>query len=287
MIKKTILVFIILFGVYSLIVTLNPGMTATQHQWQENVVKGEKYIYNTSDTIKSVVVGSSLASRLIMDSLPGFYNLSFAGQGIFDGLEILKRTGKYPKNVFIEMNAILSKHDESFTSTLFSPLSFNVKKYCKPLRSDKQPLAFIFPAIQTILNKKTDHKEYEAKAVTGDPKANAMFTKVLEIQVQNYSKAPDTAYLDNQFKALGNIVADMKSRGVNIVFFEMPLNPALVELTLANAIRSQFYEHFPEDSYNYIKMPDCSNYVTTDGLHLNDKEALWYTSYFKEAAKQY
>jgi hypothetical protein len=287
MIKKTILVFIILFGIYSLVVTLNPGMTATQHQWQENVVKGEKYIYNTSDTVNSVIVGSSLASRIVMDSLPRFYNLSFAGQGIFDGLEIIKKTGKYPKNVFIETNSILSKHDESFTSTLFSPLSFNVKKYCTPLRSDKQPLAFIFPMIQTMLGKKTEHREYEAKAVSNDPKENAMFTKVLEIQVHNYSQGPDTAYLNNQFAMLTNFVADLKSKGVNIVFFEMPLNPNLVELALAKAIRSQFYDHFPENDYHYIKIPDCSNYITTDGLHLNDKEAHWYTSYFKEAAKKY
>jgi len=251
------------------------------------VVKGEKYIYNTSDSINSVIVGSSLASRIVMDSLPKFYNLSFAGQGIFDGLEILKKTGKYPKNVFIETNSILSKPDEGFISTLFSPISFNAKKYCTTLRSDKQPLAYIFPMIQTILNKKTDHREYEAKPISGDTKANAMFNKVLEMQVHNYSESPDTAFLNHQFVMLKDLITGMQSKGVHIVFFEMPLNPSLVELTLAKAIRNQFYEHFPENGYNYITIPDCSNYITTDGLHLNDQEAHWYTSYFKEAAKKY
>jgi hypothetical protein len=79
----------------------------------------------------------------------------------------------------------------------------------------------------------------------------------------------------------------LKSKGVNIVFFEMPLNPSLVELALSRSVRKRFYDFFPENENNYIKVPDCSGYITTDGLHLNDKEAALYTAYFKEAAKKY
>ena len=291
MIKKTLLVFIILFALYSGIVLLNPKMGATQHQWQENVVKGEKYIYNTNDSIHSVILGSSLASRIVMDSLPGFYNLAFAGQGILDGLEILKSSGKYPKNIFIETNSILGEKDKGFITTLFSPLSFYPKKYCPSLRSDKQPLAMIFPMVQQMLHKKADTKEYETKPVSSDPKeqaqAAAIFNKVLQIEIDFYEQQPDTVYLTKQFAQLKELLDDLNGKNVNVIFFEMPLNPKLVELPMSTGIRKWFYTLFPEKEYNYIKVPDCSGYVTTDGLHLNEQEALVYTTYFKEAVKTY
>jgi hypothetical protein len=291
MIKKTILVFIILFALYSGIVLLNPRMGATQHQWQENVVKGEKYIYNTSDSIHSVILGSSLASRIIMDSLPGFYNLAFAGQGILDGLEILKNSNKYPQHIFIETNSILGEKDKGFISTLFSPLSYYPKKYCPSLRNDKHPLALLFPLVQQMLHKKVDSKEYETKSVSTDPKeqaqAAAMFSKVLQIEIDFYAQQPDSVYLGKQFAQLKDLLDGLKNKDVHIIFFEMPLNPKLVELPMATGIRKWFYDLFPENEYSYIKVPDCSGYVTTDGLHLNEKEAVVYTAYFKEAAKKY
>lgn len=280
MIKKTILVFIVLFGIYSLVVVLNPGMSAPQHQWQENVVKGEKYIYNTKESVNSVIVGSSLACRIIMDSLPSCYNLSFAGQGIFDGLDIIKRTGKYPKNIFVEMNAILTDENKTFTADLFSPFPFAVKKHIVSLRSDKQPLAFIFPAIQSIL-----HKKDLSKTTNEEVKNTVIFDKMLSIEVGDYSKLPDTTVVNKNFLTLIDYVNYFKKNGVKIVFFEMPINPSLTQLPLAKFIRAEFYKRFPAEEYIYINIPDNSNYKTTDGLHLTDKESLWYTTYFKESLK--
>lgn len=287
MIKKTIAVFIVLFGVYTLIVFLHPSMSATQHQWQDNVVRAEKYIYNENDATNNLIVGSSLAQRLVTDSLPLFYNLALAGQGIFDGLEIASHRKKLPKNIFIETNIVFKKQNKEFTSGLFSPLGFNIKRYCISLRSDKEPLVFIYPAIQNALHGGTKDKKKEAKSPLPDSKENEFFEKMLKLQISNYTQIPDSALASDQFLLLKNYVTGFKSKGVNIVFFEMPLNPQLVDLPLANFIRNKFYEYFPPNENNYIKMPDCSNYITGDGLHLRNEEALTYTLYFKENAKKY
>ena len=282
MIKKTILVFISFFGFYSLLVFLKPSMSKTQHQWQDNVARGEKFIYDESGSIKNVIIGSSLSQRLVMDSLPDFYNLAFAGQGIFDGLEILRHKKNLPKYVFIEMNIVLRPEDQGFTSGLFSPVSYFLKKYCPPLRADKQPLSFIYPSLQNIINKKEI-----IKPVTANSNETEFSKKLIQLQIANYTKLPDSNLVYTQFSKLVNHISYLKNKGVNIVFFEMPLNPNLVELPLARLIRNKFYENFPITQYHYIKIPNCSEYITGDGLHLKDDEALIYTLYFKKESKTY
>ncbi len=283
MLKKTFVLFIILFGAYTLIIILNPRSSASQHQWQENAVKGERYIYDRSDTLNNVIIGSSLACRILTDSLPNFYNLAFAGQSVFDGLEILKHKQKLPHTVFIETNKIFIDPNKEFTASLFSPFSFALKKYCISLRSDKQPLAFIYPAVQNMFHKNSSN----AGLPGAEPKNAEMFNKMLAMQVEEFSIIPDSGYVIKQFALLTKCINDIKSKGVNIVFFEIPLNPNLVELPLAKFIRNEFYNHFPANTNNYIKMPDCSGYITTDGLHLNDADAIKYTKYFKEEMKRF
>lgn len=283
MIRKTILVFAVLFAVYTVILMLNPKFSVGQHQWQDNVIKGEKYIYNKTDSNYNVITGSSLACRIRTNKLTNFYNLSFAGQSVFDGLEIIKNSKILPKTIFIETNIIFVAPNKEFTSSLFSPLSLIAKQYCISLRSDKQPLAFIFPEVQRILKGGGSANTAEINATATDTK---LFTKMLSMQISNYSKIPDSVLANRQLNLLIDYVNYFKSKDVKIVFFEMPLNPVLVELPLAKFIRNKFNEHFPTSQYSYIKLPDCSKYVTTDGLHLNDQEALIYTAYFKEELKK-
>ena len=98
MIKKTIIVFIVLFGVYTFIILLNPSISATQHQWQDNVVRAEKYIYDESDTINNLIVGSSLSLLIRNDSLRHFYNLAFAAQSFYS-VFVKKQQGKSERSV--------------------------------------------------------------------------------------------------------------------------------------------------------------------------------------------
>jgi hypothetical protein len=72
-----------------------------------------------------------------------------------------------------------------------------------------------------------------------------------------------------------------------ILFFEIPVNYQLNHLPKANLIRKTFYENFPESKYKYIPMPDSEQFITSDGVHLTQDEALTYTIYLKEKMKNY
>src|SRR5690349_5473276 len=104
MIRKSIFVAIILLGIHALVARMDV-LPAKQYSFQDNIVKAQGFMYG--ETEKNVVVGSSLSEKLAMDSLPGFYNLSFVGLSIFDGLHLIVSNNKYPRNILIETNLIL------------------------------------------------------------------------------------------------------------------------------------------------------------------------------------
>lgn len=291
MVKKSFIVAVLLFIFYSIFVAVViPGRSASQHQWQDNIIKAQKFIYNDTAYYNAVVIGSSLSCRLVMDSLPQTYNLSFGGQSIYDGLNILSHMDKLPGNIFIEMNFALRNESRDFTAALNSPLLYYPKKLFLSLREDKQPLVLL----GTLLNNKFESfvlPRLKPLPHTTEKKASGtnqeMFTTMLQLQVADYSMLRDEAYINDCFDRLGKSVSRLEKRGVNIVFFEMPVNKELNNLPKATSIRSRFYQQFPVTKYSYIPIPAGMEYKTTDGLHLSKEEALAYTLHLRSKMKAF
>jgi hypothetical protein len=265
-----------------------------QHQWQDNIVKAQTLLYNESDTIRNIVVGSSLSGRLVMDSIPDFYNLSFSGQSIFDGLNLLRHKKELPENIFIEMNVVTRRESEDFKTTLFSPVPYTLRKYIVSLRDDRQPLAIIGNCLKKLLDRLSRLARalfgvktgimVEAKEENKFSK-NDLFQKMLDLQVKSYSEKPDEDFLNKQIHLLKDHVLFLRENKCQVIFFEMPVDPVLTQLPLAKNIRNEFHKHFPKTEFSYIEMPDCLEYPTGDGVHLLNDAAIKYTSYFRATAK--
>lgn len=288
MIKKSIILCISLFLIYTLFIYfLAPKWwTASQHQWQENIVKAQQFLYNKKETFQNIIIGSSLSSRLIMDSIPETYNLSFAGQSIFDGLNIVCNSNKSIKNVFIEINVVDRAENKNFTSSLNSILYYPKKKLIS-LRDDKQPIAvmgyqFSFRVTEKIIRK---IKSFLGLSIKKENKIDNFFSKLLKLEINDYSKPPSQSLLKESFINLKNYVSILEKKNTNIIFFEMPVNQNLTYLSKATTIRNSFYRNFPKSKYKYIKLPDTIKFVTGDGVHLTVEESLIYTSYLKKNMK--
>jgi hypothetical protein len=293
-IKKSIIVTVIAFIGYSLFISfIAPQRSASQHQWQDNIIKAQKFIYNDRDSIDALIIGSSLSCRLIMDSLPQVYNLSFGGQSIYDGLDILSHKSNLPKHVFIEMNFALRGESKEFTSSLYSPFLYYPKKVFPALREDKQPLALMGSLLNNkvvsvfFLKLKSLFNLTAKKSSTDNTVKRDVFSTMLQLQVDDYSKAPDRGYVQYCFARLKQSLSALEERGVKIIFFEIPVNSTLVDLPKPVAIRSVFYREFPATKYPYIPFAFDVNYKTTDGLHLTREEALSYTIYLRSKMKNY
>ena len=293
MIKKTILTAFLLFILYTIfVIQFAPKWwNASQHQWQSNVIKAQNFLYDDSDTIQNVIIGSSLSSRLVTDSLPHTSNLSFGGQCIFDGLKILSHKSKLPKNIFIEMNYVLRPESKEFTNSLLSPILYYPRKLILSLREDKQPIAVLgyiqMVALDKVKSALFPIQEYRKKdkVETKSNDSSTLFSKMLSLQIKEYSQQPDQKILDKSFNTLRDYILKMENESANIVIFEMPVNNKLEDLPKAKVIRETYYKYIPASKYKYISLPGSFKRETTDGLHLNEDEAMEYTTYFKSEIK--
>lgn len=248
--------------------------TAAQNQWQANTIRAQGFIYHKGDPIQNVIVGSSLARRFVETNLPGFYNLSFNGLSVCDGLNILSHEKELPRTVYVEMNVALRREDPSFAAGLYSPVLYPVRKILPSLRDESQPAGILQRMIE-------NYKRFKQQKNGESTNNHALFEKLLKIQVASYSEMPSELLLIKRFTDLKRRVNELETRGVQIVFFEVPTNVKLYNLAKPKAIRDSFYRYFPLTKYKYIPLPDCNEYQTSDGSHLSHAEALKYTEYFK------
>jgi hypothetical protein len=287
-IKKILITAFFLVTAYSVYLeTIYQDSIIVQHQWQDSIIKAQHFLYDDSSAPKNVIVGSSLSYRIILKKLPGTYDLSFNGMSIIDGLSILSTKKKLPDNVFIELNVALRPENKSFTSYLKSPLNYYVWNCLPALRDENQPLGFAGAFFRArFINGMFAENKACVESPNKHGSQDAVFQKMLSLHIAEYSRVPDSKLLTDSFNAIKQHVAALEGRGVNIIFFEMPVNEKLCDLVWAKAIRDNFYLYFPPSRYRYIAMPDCSDYKTTDGLHLSGDEALKYTNYFKAQAQK-
>lgn len=286
MIKKSLIAFGVLFVSYSIYVGINHKLSSSQHQWQTNLIKAQKYIYDESDTIENVIIGSSLSCRLVMDSLPSFYNLSFHGQGVFDGLKIIKSKKNLPENVFIETNELLRKENEEFTFSVISEIPYFLGKNFLALRAEKQPIPLFIEhseglnilrwEIRSLTKRIANMEDSSGLSV----KKEELFHKILKQKISVFSEEPDRVLLKEQLSLLLEYVHFLKSNGVRVCFFEMPVNSGLAGLPKMRIPREEIPKFFEKEKIE-IFLQDSTQYETSDGIHLAGNEAIKYTSFFK------
>lgn len=286
MIKKTIFTSVILFSVWSIVLFAFPNLSVSQHQWQDNYIIAEKYLY-INDEIDNVIIGSSLSSRIIKDSLPGFYNLSFAGQSTFDGLQIIQKKTHTPKNVFIEINVLDRGENKTFTKSLTSPINYITKERLIAFRSDKQPLAIfgnyvLQPFAEWVhsLLRRAHNKMAKKSFLINKPSSSSLFVQMKALQIERHSHSLTNNKTIALLENLKSAVQELELKNINVTFFEMPINIEIHSLSKPNQIRLLIQKNFPNNAF--ISAPqNLEMYKTSDGVHLLRNEAALYTHYLK------
>jgi len=284
MILKTIITSGALLIIYlASLSVLVPNLKTQQHQWESNTIKAENFIY-ASKQYRSIIVGSSLANRIVTDSIDEFYNLAFSAKGIFDGLKILTESNQLPENVFIETNVILQPEDKEFTNSITNPIRYRFLKYAPGLRSGKQPIpSFLAPPMAFLisgtlyrikLNLMPSYQTQKKKTEAG------IFDVKLNKNIENASVKPDTARLSQALDLLSSYVNKLEKKGINVIFFEMPVHEKIYNLASPTQIRLAILNRFPSSEYKYITLPPGLNFKTTDGVHLDLGGAYQYRSHF-------
>lgn len=208
MIKKSLLLFALLFMGYTALVLKFPEMGVAQNQNQENTLRAENYLYETSQHQTAVIVGTSLSARLEMDSLSGFKSLAFSGMSLSEGLSIIIRKPQLPKVVFLESNFYWYNESPEFQNTVLNPVNFYLKEYIPAFRSDKQPLAI---ATQKLMRFLKNQRHSEGSEIEDE---SQVFQKdVFENFKEDYKLLPDSGAVTSRAKELKHQIEWLEREG--------------------------------------------------------------------------
>jgi hypothetical protein len=288
MLRKSLLTALFLIIGYEVLMrSVDAWWSTGQNAPQSSVVRAHDFIYATK-TYDNIMVGSSIGNRITSkvpaDSLPeSFYNLSFGGQSIFDGLQILKNMGYQPKRIFIEMNVLMRNEDPDLQASLFSPVMYPVKKVMHSWRERNQPMG-VLARLPLALDGNPDLQP--AAPVTGLERTEESYQTMLDVQLEAQKNAYPEGYVKDQLKKLKTFVEFFQQQGVQIIFFEVPVDPKLCVMGAPVQLRTMIKAAFEPLGCKFVDMPDCAGYFTTDGTHLEKISVYKYLRYFQDELKR-
>lgn len=284
MIFRSITAATVLLVLWSLVVSrLPPGLETGQTLWGSNLIHAQDYLYDTISPADIAIVGSSLSENLHFREIGGHrvHNLGFAGQGVFDGLNLLISSGKLPGYVLIEMNVITQGENEQFRQVMQQPMASAARYYLPALRQRNQPVGVGKGLVDYLLFAK---RKPAGETPLRDRPINVAS---LEMKQKDYARGLPDSELKPILEDLQERVRYLEENGVAIVFYEAPVDPSLCPSPRAVAIREGVQEVFSPEAYAYIPQPDCAEYQTTDGHHLGNQSLAAYSEWLSvEVAKR-
>lgn len=269
MIKKTFICFFIVAFCYSILIAFVPNKGIGTHQWQENQIRAQRFLYEkSSDTI---IVGTSLSARILLDSLNNVSSCAFSACVVEDGLRLILSKDVIPHYVMIETNYILRpSNGELIKVNTQGPLPL-LRNYIPILREQNSPISlFGWRFMQGAL----------APAETVD-------LDRLHKNIKNRISEDNTHFLtkeqmEERMETILFLVGRLEERGAKIILFEMPLNDSLRHVRSNEQTRQAVIRMFPKEKYIYLPN-DTSIYLTNDGEHLDAEGQRRYSNFLKVA----
>ena len=277
--RNTILTFVVLMAGYSMTLRWN----VLQHHpedilWGQNFNKIEAYHLDHTDPAESVVVvGSSLSGRLVWANLDeNIYDLTLPGMGFSEGIEALLAKKEKPKACVIEINFPITPINEQFVKSSNSTAHNYIKQFLPALRNSHKPVDEFGQLIIESISNSSGKKEGE-DIQPPDPTMLAAIHAELDYR---YSADIREKQMTRLMTAISKYVLALESANIQVIFYEMPTDPSLMDLPYAIRVRNEFEQYFPSGTYEHISLPEGKSYTTTDGLHLDKKSSASFTSYF-------
>lgn len=275
MIKKSIICFLILFIIHALFVKIFPNIGMATNQRQDNILKAQQAFY--AEDLDMAIVGTSLANRIIRDSIPNIQSLAFVGCSVEDGLQILRNRHNVPKYVFVEINLILRGGRKELVNGTTNGIIPRIKEWIPSLREQYEPICILASTIIGTSKMNTQ----AGMAVIDNDRLNSQVEGLLKDD-----KPLEEDFVKKRMSEIKSLISELEAKGTKFVFFEMPINYRLTHLKSLDQIREFVRKDFPEDTYDYLTS-DTSKYMTTDGQHLDLEGQKKYTQFFRKATEKY
>lgn len=287
MIKKTLITLFILILINAFIRTFSENLKPVAHEfWQENQINAQRYIYSRKH-YETIIVGTSLGSKIQEDKLNNAYNLSMIGKTPFEGLELIKKKGVYPKYLLVELNMLNYAPENDLSKYAFNPIVYYLRKYLHIMKDGEGLIDFSVDRIEKDLIPDSCYNlvlydkgifHYSVRPLTM-PRDSAKLINSNLSRFNPYSQE----ILNRMTKNLNPYMEVFKTNGTQVIFYQTPFDKYLCNTPDIMSIRETLKHHYPYPDYLYIPLVDCSDdYKTFDGSHLNEEGGLNYSLFLKQ-----
>jgi hypothetical protein len=291
LIRNSLIAFLLLLALYEMLtryVYVKLAFQDGENQMIDNYIIAQRYIYEHADA-PVVIAGSSLSRRLHPSLLPReTFNLSFGGLSPFDGVNVVLGAHTHPRAVFIESNVLFKESDPDFDNGMLSPWLLAARRWMTSLRDFARPVTLTRDYLRSRIDRTwsflVGHSARDVQAAPLKTNADVIFDRLLANEKRSYDTQLDNDAQAKLVTELRGDVAALEQRGISVVFFEMPINPALCETSRQTTIRNLVRTQFPAEPY--FRIGDCNAVTTEDGMHLSGPEAELATRQFAEIIRQ-
>jgi len=272
--KKIGLIFLSLIAlliVYSIFLKLRPLKKTVFYTNDERI---EEFIYN-NQTYPIVMAGSSLSgafevNKQVFDQQ--YFNMYLPLTGACSSIEVIKRSNKIPKELYIEINHI----DRGTDSTLIN------NTFGQPLYSLKYYLPFLLKKNHLLPNLIDRVKAPHNNTINQQQPPPVLYNELLATTQKEWKQLPDTIRFNKQFTSLKESLKAFSAKGCSIYFYEMPMDSTLNSSALLTYQRNKFINLAATEGYKFIKTDASHTYKTGDGVHLLKDDADSYIKYFQK-----
>jgi hypothetical protein len=268
----------IAFGLYAALVEIwSPNVRAGQDQEADNAIAVERFLYD-DPAPGAAIVGSSQAQHIPTAALgPRVANLALAAQNPLVGLTIIARSGRMPRQIYVEINQIGGPVDTALVDAFFAEPGYTLKRIVKALRTTYQPANVLVSLVRRTARGR-DEIFYPKLA---DP---ALHDALVAREQGLLNMPPDAATLDRNLAEAKHLVAVLAARGAEMVFFEMPIEPRFEQAAGVVAVRRAVHAAFPSDGTCWNDVDAPAGLPTTDGVHVDSDTAASFGSSLVETA---
>ena len=245
------------FAAYAAFVQFAPfSVPVVQNQIDTNMMRAQNFLAGDPET---VLVGSSLTFRLPTALLePQVSNIGMVGGSSLTGLAIVDGSGQRPRLVLVETNLLERPLDSTAVQAqLRFPERF-LRRHLRVFRTGYDPANLLWRGLTYLTH------QMDVEPVLTPEAARAFY------QEQQLFKAqpPEAMGFQRNLKQTAALVASLQAKGIRVGFFEMPIDPGLMNSPADRMIRRETMAAFPPGRYCWLHLGVPGGAHTVDGVHL-------------------
>ncbi|MDZ4720129.1 MAG: hypothetical protein SH847_16885 [Roseiflexaceae bacterium] len=236
-------------------------------QWENNVVRAQRYLYRSNEPIRLVLVGSSLANNIkASDIAPNVANLAMAGGATQTGLEMIRRDTAQPSILLVEINDTIDRQEDSkLIASLYDPALYWLRMWVPIFREEYRPASVFVSRLRRFSD--SESRQLANRAVANPGLLDAEVARLVAERNTPFT-LERAALIRSEAEGIKVRLLILRQAGWRVVLFDLPRDQRIENTTQQKQVRAMLYEIFPPDQYEWLPAPPARDWLTQDGLHL-------------------